>query len=127
MILSLSVINEMAFLLPIEDFIYHTVLILNYAIFYRLIKTKMIRLALSILAFYSVVMFGLDVMDKVVYTDFTWKIIQSFSSLYEFVYYSTITLIFAGLAMRFKGGHRGIRTSDHLFPINNHNINYLRV
>ena len=127
MILSLSVVNEMAILLPVDDFIYHTILIVNYALFFKLIKIKLVKLALSILIMYSLAMFALSLLDMILYTDMTWNLVVSWSSLYEYVYYSTISLIFAGLAIGGQGGSRVNNTNDNLFSVDNIGINYQRI
>ena len=129
MVLSLSVVNEVAFYLPIDDFLYHTILIINYSIFMRLIKINLVKLALSILILYSFLMFILSGLDSITNqeSDLIWDLITNLSSLYELVYYSTITFIFAGLATGGQGGHRDNGSSGHLFSTNNNSINYQRI
>ena len=129
MVLSLSAVNEVAFFLPIDDFLYHTILIINYSIFMRIIKIKLVKLALSILIMYSLPMFVLSALDSVTNqeSDLIWNLIGNMANLYEYVYYSTILLIFAGLAIGGGGGRRIGSTNNNLFSSDYISVNYKRI
>lgn len=113
--------------IPIDDFIYHTLLTVNYLIFFRLTHSPFLKTSLYILIFHSLASFSFDIADLILYSDLTWDLINYWASLYEYVYYSTIALIFAGLAGVGGGGLRDNSTRNDVFFANRNSANIGRV
>lgn len=110
-----------------NDIIYNTLLIIVISLFARYITNKPIKLALLALVIYYTIAFGLSVNHIRDYGESSWILVTSWSSLYQYVYYSTLALIFAGLAIGGGGGHRIGGTSNNMFSPNYISVNYRRI
>jgi hypothetical protein len=110
-----------------NDIIYNTVSIISIAIFARYVKGKIIKLGFLILVIYFLVAFGLSVNHIREYSDSTWETVTLWSSLYVYVYYATISLIFIGLIIGGKGGRRIGSTGSNMFHSDYRSINYQRI
>ena len=110
-----------------NDIIYNTVLVISISLFSRYVNNKAVKLSLLILVVYYLIAFGLSVNHIRDYSDSSWDLVVIWSNLYEYVYYSTLLLIFAGLAIGGSGGHRINNTSVNLLSINNNSINNRRI
>lgn len=97
-----------------NDVVYNTSIIITLSFFTRFTKNKIIKSVLLILTFYYFTAFILAVLDAFLYLNITWELIASWASLYDYVYYSTIVLILAGLAKSNYGGLGVNRTSNKL-------------
>jgi len=110
-----------------NDIIYNTVLVISISLFSRYVNNKAVKLSLLILVVYYLIAFGLSVNHIRDYSDSSWGLVVIWSNLYEYVYYSTILLIFAGLAIGGGGGHRIGGTSNNMFSPNYISVNYRRI
>jgi hypothetical protein len=110
-----------------NDIIYNTLLVIVISLFARYINNKVIKLALLILALYYLIAFGLSVNHIRDYSDPSWELVMSWSHLYVYVYYATISLIFIGLIIGGKGGRRIGSTGSNMFHSDYRSINYQRI
>ena len=121
-----AVITDLFYLIN-SDIIYNTASIVSISLFARYTKNKAIKLAFLVLAIYYIIAFGLSVNHIRDYSDSTWLLVTSWSSLYEYVYYSTLALIFAGLAIEGNGGNRIGSTGINLPDSDNRGAHYQRI
>lgn len=126
-ILFLSILSVALYFLSTDDFIYNASLTVSYALSLYLTQSKLIRLSLTILIFYSVIAFLLDVADLFIYSQMTWQLVESWANLYAVIYYCTIILMFAGLAIKNDSGHRDNSASSDLCFIDNNGANIKRI
>lgn len=110
-----------------NDAIYNTSIIVTLSLFARFTQDIFIKTTLLILTFYYFIAFLLSAIELITHDDTVWEIILLWSDLYEYVYYSTILLILAGLARSEYGGIRNSSTSYRLLFNDNHSVDFKRI
>ena len=124
---SMILITSLYQYLNIDHFLYNTILLVTYLIYFYYQKNILIKSATSILIIYSLIAFFFDTADIIFYTDFTWQLIISWADLYDYAYYITIALILAGLANDNQGGFRNNSSSNNLFFSDSNSASFKRV